>query len=168
MRTFFTAWVFVAVFLPASGLAEELNVKKRILILCTGNSARSQMTEGFLRSFDATLEVYSAGTQPSPRINPYAVRVMKEAGIDISSGTPKSVSKFLGESFDYVVTVCDDADKNCPNFRGKVRKRLHIGFPDPAKATGTDEEKLTIFRRVRNDIHSRFKDLYDKELRRRS
>ena len=142
--------------------------RARILVLCTGNSARSQMTEGFLRSFDSTLDVQSAGTNPAARINPFAVRVMNEVGIDISKGQPKSVNQFIGDSFDYVVTVCDDADKNCPNFRGKVGKRLHIGFPDPAKATGTDDEKMVIFRRVRDDIRARFKALYDRELRNRS
>jgi len=139
--------------------------KTRILILCTGNSARSQMTEGFLRSFDPALDVYSAGTQPAARINPFAVKAMKEVGIDISAGKPKSVSEFIGDSFDYIVTVCDDADKNCPNFRGKVGKRLHIGFPDPAKATGTDDEKLAVFRKVRDDIRKKFTELYQKQLR---
>lgn len=141
--------------------------KKRILVLCTGNSARSQMTEGFIRSFDKSLDVFSAGTQPAARINPFAVKAMQEVGIDISGGKPKSVSQFTGDSFDYVVTVCDDADKNCPNFRGKVGKRLHIGFPDPAKATGTDDEKMAVFRRVRDDIRMKFHELYEKELRAR-
>ena len=109
------------------------------------------MTEGFLRSFDPTLDVYSAGTQPAARINPFAVQAMKEVGIDISGGKPKSVNQFTGDSFDYVVTVCDDADKNCPNFRGKVGKRMHIGFPDPAKATGSDAEKWRVSK-GRDDI----------------
>lgn len=109
------------------------------------------------------LEVFSAGT--APRVNPYAVRAMKEVGIDISGGTPKNVREFLAQSLDYVITVCEDADKNCPDFRGKVGKRLHIGFPDPAKATGSDEEKLAVFRRVRDDIRLRFYALYEKELR---
>jgi arsenate reductase len=138
---------------------------QRVLILCTGNSARSQMTEGFLKSFDSKLDVFSAGTAPAPKINPFAVRAMKEVGIDISGGSPKNVREFLGQPFDYVVTVCDDADKNCPTFRGKVGKRLHIGFPDPAKATGTDEERLAVFRTVRDDIKLRFRALYEKELR---
>jgi arsenate reductase len=155
--------------LSVSSVAQESASKKtRILVLCTGNSARSQMTEGFLRSFDPALEVFSAGTQPAARINPFAVQAMKEVGIDISGGKPKSVNLYTGDSFDYVVTVCDDADKNCPNFRGKVGKRLHIGFPDPAKATGTDDEKLTVFRKVRDDIPTRFKELYEKELRKRA
>jgi len=123
------------------------------------------MAEGFLHSFDSTLAVYSAGTQPAARINPFAVQAMKELGIDISAGKTKSVNQFISDSFDYVITVCDDADKNCPNFRGKVGKRLHIGFPDPAKATGTDDEKLAVFRKVRDDIRTRFRELYDRELR---
>ncbi len=139
--------------------------KKRVLVLCTGNSARSQMSEGFLKSFDARLEVYSAGTNPSPRVNPFAIRAMEEAGIDISKGTPKNVSQFLGQPFDYVITVCDDADKNCPNFRGKVGKRVHIGFPDPAKATGSEDEKMAIFRTVRNDIQRRMKEYFETEIR---
>ena len=139
--------------------------KIRMFVLCTGNSARSQMTEGFLRSFDPKLEVYSAGTKPGPRVNPFAIQAMKEVGIDISRGTSKSVNQFTGDPFDYVITVCDDADKNCPNFRGKVGKRRHMGFPDPAKATGTDEEKIAVFRKVRDDTRVRFRELYEKELR---
>ncbi|MCX6593303.1 MAG: arsenate reductase ArsC [Acidobacteria bacterium] len=136
----------------------------RVLVLCTGNSARSQMTEGFLKSFDPRLEVYSAGTNPSPRVNPFAIKAMQEVGIDISGGTPKNVSQFLGQPFDYVITVCDDADKNCPNFRGKVGHRTHIGFPDPAKATGTDEEKMKIFRTTRDSIRTKFREYYDNVL----
>jgi arsenate reductase (thioredoxin) len=138
--------------------------KTRILILCTGNSARSQMAAGYLQSFDANLDVYSAGTNPAARVNPFAIQAMKEVGIDISGGTPKSVQQFLGESFNFVITVCDDADKNCPNFRGKVGKRVHIGFPDPAKATGTDAEKLAVFRQVRDDIGKKFRDFYKQEI----
>ena len=137
---------------------------KRILVLCTGNSARSQMAAGFLKSFSPNLDVYSAGTQPAPRINPHAVAAMKEVGIDISAGTPKSVAQFTSQSFDYVITVCDDADKNCPNFTGKVGKRVHIGFPDPAKATGTEDQIMAVFRQVRNDIKQKFADYYAKEI----
>jgi len=110
------------------------------------------------------LDVYSAGTNPSPRINPFAVQAMKEVGIDISSGYPKSVTQYLGQPFDYVITVCDDADKNCPNFAGKVGKRVHIGFPDPAKATGTDAQKMAVFRSVRNDIQKRFRVYFENEI----
>ncbi len=137
----------------------------RVLVLCTGNSARSQMTEGFLKSFDRRLDVYSAGTNPSPRVNPFAIAAMKELGLDISGGTPKKADQFVGQNFDYVITVCDDADKNCPNFRGKVGKRLQIGFVDPAKATGSDEEKMAVFRRVRDQIREKFRALYENELK---
>jgi arsenate reductase len=138
--------------------------KKRILILCTGNSARSQMAEGFLQSLDPRLAVYSAGTLQSPRINPHAVRAMREVDIDISGGAPKSVQQFTSQSFDYVITVCDDADKNCPNFSGKVGKRVHLGFPDPAMATGTEEQIMAVFRQVRDSIKQRFSEYYAKEI----
>ena len=146
---------------------EPAKPKARVLILCTGNSARSQMSAGFLQSWSPQLEVYSAGTNPSPRVNPFAIKAMKELGVDISGGSPKSVTQFLGQSFDFVITVCDDADKNCPNFRGKVGKRVHIGFPDPAKATGTDEQKLAVFRTVRDDIQKRFRAYFDSEIRKK-
>ncbi len=138
--------------------------RPRILVICTGNSARSQMAAGFLKSFDSRLEVFSAGTAPAPRINPNAVRAMKEVGIDISDGAPKNVSRFVGESFDFVITVCDEADRDCPNFRGKVGRRVHIGFIDPAKATGTPEEVMGVFRKVRDEIRGRFTDFYRKEI----
>jgi arsenate reductase len=153
----------LAACLPA--FAADQSGPKRILIICTGNSARSQMTEGFLRSLDPNLSLFSAGTAPAPQINPYAVRAMQEIGIDISHQTPKNVRQFLGQPFDFVVTVCDDADKNCPNFSGKVGRRLHIGFPDPAKATGTDAEKMAVFRKVRDDIRMKFKEFYRIEIR---
>ena len=139
--------------------------QKRILVLCTGNSARSQMTEGFFKHWDKSLEVYSAGTQPSPRVNPYAIRVMKEVGIDISGGVPKKVDAFVSQGFDFVFTVCDDADASCPRFGGKVGKRMHIGFPDPAKATGTDAEVMAVFRNVRDDIQKRFRNVYESEIK---
>ena len=123
------------------------------------------MTAGFLKSWDSRLDVYSAGTQPAPGINPFAVQAMKEVGIDISGGYPKSVKQFVGQPFDYVITVCDDADKNCPNFTGKVGRRVHMGFPDPAKATGTDAEKMVVFRKVRDDIQRRFREFYQMNIR---
>ena len=110
-------------------VATQAYAGKRILVLCTGNSARSQMAEGILRSLDSGLEVFSAGTQPAARVNPYAIRVMQEIGLDISQGKPKSVSQFVSQSFDYVITVCDDADKNCPVFTGKVGKRSILDSP---------------------------------------
>ena len=139
--------------------------KARILILCTGNSARSQMAEGLLKSFDPTLEVSSAGPKPAERIHPVAIKVMREIGIDISQGIPKSVNQYVQQSFDFVITVCDDAERNCPMFTGTVKKQLHRGFADPARASGSDEEVLTIFRRVRDEIESSFFDFYCKEMK---
>ena len=138
---------------------------RRILILCTGNSCRSQMAEGFLKSFYTMLEVFSAGTNPASRISSHAIQVMKEIGIDISGGYPKSVDQFTGESFDYVITVCDHAKETCPIFTGKVVHRLHIGFEDPAGATGTKEEILSVFRRVRDDLKEQFYELYTSKLK---
>ena len=129
----------------------------KILILCTGNSCRSQMAEGFLKSFDPTLEVYSAGTAPAERVHPKAVQVMAEEGIDISKNYPKSVDQFIDQSFDYVITVCDAAKESCPVFTGNVKHRLHIGFEDPAEATGTEEEILAVFRKVRDEIKRDFR-----------
>ncbi|MCU7497160.1 MAG: arsenate reductase ArsC [Ignavibacteria bacterium] len=135
-------------------------MKKRILILCTGNSCRSQMAEGFLKALDMDLEVFSAGTSPALGINPNAVKVMAEKGIDISKGYPKDVEEFLGQAFDYVITVCSNAKEACPAFMGKVQHRLHIGFDDPADATGTEEEILSEFRRVRDEIEKEFSSFY--------
>ncbi len=132
----------------------------RILILCTGNSCRSQMAEGFLKSFNPNLKVHSAGTGPSDKIHPKAVQVMAEEGIDIRKGYPKNVDRFLDTPFDYVITVCDNAKETCPFFTGKVAHRLHIGFDDPADAVGTEEEILANFRRVRNEIKRDFKKFY--------
>lgn len=140
-------------------------MKKRILILCTGNSCRSQMAEGLLKSFDSELEVYSAGTNPSDKVNPKAVQVMNEIGIDISQNYPKMVDQFLNDPFDYVITVCDNAKETCPVFIGKVGKQLHIGFEDPADATGTEEEILSVFRIVRDEIRRDFYEFYLKELK---
>jgi len=128
----------------------------KILILCTGNSCRSQMAEGFLRSIHKDWRIYSAGTHPASRVNPYAVRVMKEVGIDISHHIPTSVDRYVNDVFDYVITVCDNAKESCPVFLGRVRNRLHIGFPDPADATGTDEEILNVYREVRDEIQQQF------------
>ncbi len=124
------------------------------------------MAEGFLKSFDTDLEVYSAGTQPSGEVHPKAIQVMKEKGIDISNGYPKKVDRFLNEAFDYVITVCDDARETCPVFLGEVKERLHLGFEDPAKATGTAAEILNEFRRIRDLIESAFYDLYKNKISR--
>jgi len=137
----------------------------RILILCTGNSCRSQMAEYLLRSFDTTLDVQSAGTHPASRVHPKAIAAMNELGIDLSGAFPKSVDRFINESFDYVITVCDNARETCPVFLGKVHHRLHIGLEDPAEATGTDADVMTVFRRVRDEIKRRFQTFYSTEIR---
>lgn len=137
-----------------------------ILILCTGNSCRSQMAEGFLKAYDPSLEVHSAGTRPSEMVHPLAIKVMTEVGIDLSSHRPKSLNAFLDRPFDYVITVCDNAKESCPIFTGKVGQRLHLGFDDPAEATGSEEEVLAVFRRVRDEIAARFRQFFDENLRR--
>jgi arsenate reductase len=118
------------------------------------------MAEGFLRSFDSSLNVYSAGTSPADSVSSKAIEVMREIGIDISDGQPEDVSKFLSEQFDYVITVCDNARETCPAFFGEVGQTLHIGFEDPANAVGTDQEILTVFRKVRDEIKSDFLEFY--------
>ena len=128
----------------------------KVLILCTGNSCRSQMARGFLKSFYPDWEVLSAGTKPAERVNRYAIKVMAEKGIDITGEHPKLVDQFIADEFDYVVTVCDGAREVCPVFTGKVKHRIHIGFEDPADAVGTNEEILPIYRRVRDEIEERF------------
>jgi len=137
----------------------------RILILCTGNSCRSQMAEAILRSFDPTLEVASAGTHPATAVHPVAIRVMREAGIDISQHRPKAVDGFLSQPFDHVVTVCDGARETCPVFTGAVAHRHHIGFRDPALATGTEENVVREFRAVRDQIRDAFREFYNQVLR---
>ncbi len=128
----------------------------RILILCTGNSCRSQMAEGFLKSVDPSLEVYSAGTNPSSQVHPKAIQVMQEMGIDISNGVPRDVGQFIDKPFAYVITVCDNARETCPVFSGEVKEQMHIGFEDPAQAAGTEEEILAEFRRIRDEIKETF------------
>ncbi len=142
----------------------QISEVKRILILCTGNSCRSQMAEGILKSLDDSLDVYSAGTRPAEHVHPRAVEVMKEIGIDISGEAPKHVDRFLGQSFDYVITVCDDARETCPVFTGKVRKRFHLGFEDPAETTGSDQKILAAFRKVRSEIVRDFTSFYKREI----
>lgn len=132
----------------------------KVLILCTGNSCRSQMAHGFLQSFDDSLTVCSAGTKPAARVNAKAVEVMREAGIDISSHTPKNVEGYLNEEWDYVITVCGNANETCPMFSGKVGERLHIGFDDPSDAVGSDDFIMSEFRRVRDEIKNDFEKFY--------
>lgn len=128
----------------------------KILILCTGNSCRSQMAHGFIQSFHPDYDVHSAGTNPASHVNPKAIEVMSEASIDISSHFPKNVAQYLDEEWDYVITVCGGANDSCPNFTGKVIKRLHIGFDDPSDAIGDIEFVMSEFRRVRDEIRNRF------------
>jgi arsenate reductase (thioredoxin) len=118
------------------------------------------MAHGFLQSFDKRLEVHSAGTNPAKQVNPTAIKVMKEAGIDISNNQPRHVDIYLNEEWDYVVTVCDHANETCPNFAGKVNKRLHMGFEDPSAFKGTDAQILGEFRKIRDEIRFSFYKLY--------
>ncbi len=135
-----------------------MEAKKTILILCTGNSARSQMAEGLLRH-DAgdRFEVASAGTQPS-RVRPEAIAVMREVGIDISSHRSKNVDEFSGQHFDYVLTVCDHAKENCPIFPGGT-VAIHRNFEDPAACEGSEAERLAAFRRVRDQLRNYLQEL---------
>jgi arsenate reductase len=132
----------------------------KILILCTGNSCRSQMTEGVLKSLDPRLEVHSAGTAPSPQVHPLAIEAMQEIGLDISAARPQNVRQFLDQPLDYVITVCGEADESCPTFSGKVGKRMHIGFEDPAHS-----RDIAVFRQVRDQIRTQFRELYLNELK---
>lgn len=135
-------------------------MNRKILIICTGNTCRSQMVEGFLKSLDNELSVYSAGTNPEEEVNPYAVKVMKEKGIDISGQYPKNVNKYTNNEFDYVITVCDNAKETCPYFSGSVKHRIHIGFEDPAEADGTTNEILIVYRKIRDQIIKEFTGFY--------
>ncbi|KJF43234.1 arsenate reductase ArsC [Draconibacterium sediminis] len=137
----------------------------KVLILCTGNSCRSQMAHGFLQSFDERIQVESGGTEASGKLNQKAVKAMAEIGIDISGHSSDSVQKFLNDQWDYVITVCGGANENCPAFFGEVKHRLHIGFDDPSHATGTDEFIWSEFIRVRNEIKERFYKLYEEEIK---
>ncbi len=137
----------------------------KVLILCTGNSCRSQMAHGFLQSFDKDLQVYSAGTEASGKLNQNAVQVMNEIGIDISTHTSDSVEKFLNEKWDYVITVCGGANEACPAFIGDVKHRLHIGFDDPSHAVGSDEFIMSEFHRVRDEIKGGFYKFYTENIK---
>ena len=137
----------------------------KILILCTGNSCRSQMAHGFLQSFDPRITVCSAGTEASGRLNQKAVAVMNEIGIDISHHTSDSVEKYINDEWDYVITVCGGANENCPAFLGNVKHRLHIGFDDPSHAVGTEAFIHSEFIRVRDEIKAGFWKLYEEEIK---
>ena len=137
-------------------------VKKKVLFLCTGNSCRSQMADGIANhDFTGRLEAFSAGTEPHG-LNPKAVRVMAEVGIDISGNSSDPISRYEGQPFDYVITLCGDANENCPLFFGGV-KRLHMGFEDPASAQGTEEEVMNAFRRVRDEIRRQVREFFEHE-----
>ena len=118
------------------------------------------MAEGFLKDFDKNLAVFSAGTKPSHEVHPKAIQVMQEIGIDISQNLPENVDLYLNQAFDYVITVCGGAKETCPTFSGKVTNHLHIGFEDPADATGTEDEILDEFRRIRDEIKRDFYQFY--------
>lgn len=137
----------------------------KVLILCTGNSCRSQMAHGFLQSFDKNLIVCSAGTEPAKQVNQTAVKVMKEIGIDISHHTPKMVDQYLNEVWDYVITVCDHANETCPAFFGKVKHRLHIGFEDPSHLSGKEDIILGEFYKVRDQIKEGFYKFYVEQIK---
>jgi arsenate reductase len=137
--------------------AAEVPQRSRVLFLCTHNSARSQMAEGLLKHLAGDrFEAMSAGTEAT-RVRPLAIRAMEEVGIDISHQESKTLDRYLGEPFDHVITVCDDANEACPFFPGAAN-RLHWSFEDPSKAEGTEEERLEVFRSVRDRIRARIKD----------
>lgn len=136
--------------------------KQQVLILCTGNSARSQMAEGLLRhDGGARFEVHSAGTHPS-QVRPEAIAAMREIGIDISTHRSKLVDEFVGQDFDTVITVCDNAKENCPIFPAKT-ERVHWSFDDPAATQGDEAARLAVFRRVRDEIRARLRQFIERE-----
>lgn len=134
----------------------------RILILCTGNSCRSQMAHGLLQQLAPDWHIRSAGTAPAGCVHPAAVEVMAELGIDIGGHRPRNLTEYLDQPWNCVVTVCDNARERCPHFTGAVQCRLHMGFDDPARATGTPEEVLAEFRRVRDEILRAMQQLHNR------
>ncbi len=135
----------------------------KILIICTGNTCRSQMAEGYLKYRFPNWQIYSAGTEPGIEVNPLAVKAMREIGIDISNQYPKHVDQFIDMEFDFVLTVCDHAREVCPTFTGPVKHRLHRGFEDPALSTGTEQEKLKTYRKVRDQIIAWLDEIFKNE-----
>ncbi len=133
-----------------------VNLPMRLLILCTGNSCRSQMAAAFVERLRPKWEVHSAGTFPADGVHPLAIGVMREVGIDLSAARPRAVEEYLDQTFDYVITVCDHANEACPLFTGQVKHRLHMGFEDPAEAFGDEAEVLAVFRRIRDEIWKAF------------
>jgi len=138
-------------------------MKKKVLFLCTNNSCRSQMAEGIINHFfKGKIKAFSAGTNPT-KVNPRAIKVMQEIGIDISKNRSKHLDEFKNEQFDYVITLCDEANEVCPVYFGNTKK-VHIGFPDPAKTKGTEEEVLEKFRKVRDDEKSKLLDYFKNKI----
>lgn len=133
----------------------------KVLILCTGNRCRSQMAEGWLTKFEPDWMVRSAGINPAKEVHPLAKAVMQEVGIDLSKAYPKAVGQFVAEPWDYVITVCGNAEKTCPTFTGKVGQHLHIGFDDPDAFTGQDDDLMNEFRRVRDEIGQKMREFAD-------
>jgi len=137
---------------------------KKVLFLCTGNSCRSQMADGLVNhDFAGKVAAFSAGTEPHG-LNPKAVEVMGEIGIDISRNSSDHISKYDNQDFDYVITLCGDADDKCPAVFGSV-ERMHIGFDDPPKATGSEDEVMNVYRRVRDEIRQQLGDFFQKQLK---
>ncbi|MDP4224531.1 MAG: arsenate reductase ArsC [Bacteroidota bacterium] len=137
----------------------------RILVICTGNACRSQMAQGFLKSFDKRLEVCSAGTFPGNEVNKRAIRVMAEIGIDISHNYPKPVDLYLNEDWDFLITVCDQANEVCPVFPGKVKHRLHMGYVDPSFLGGTEEFIMGEFHKLREQMRNDLNKLYIEKIK---
>ncbi|WCT11720.1 arsenate reductase ArsC [Mucilaginibacter jinjuensis] len=137
---------------------------KKVLVLCTGNSCRSQIAEGYLRAFTGDkAEIYSAGIE-THGVNPRAIEIMKRDGIDISAHTSNNINEYMDNDFDYVITVCDNAKESCPYFPTKAVK-LHYNFPDPAKATGNEEQVMEAFREVREQIRSYTRNFVNENFR---
>jgi arsenate reductase len=130
-------------------------MSKKVLVLCTGNSCRSQIAEGLINAQLDGFEAFSAGTKPSGYVHPNAIAAMRELGIDLSQNESKNLEQFKGQRFDYVITVCDSVKEDCPVWLGDADKRIHIGFDDPAEASGTEEEIMAEFRRARDEIAER-------------
>lgn len=163
LKAIITCCVSFLLALPALASDPQVDGKHgiKVLVMCTGNTCRSQMAHGFLESYGKDLAVYSCGVKAEARVNPLAVMVMREMGIDISDHKPCLVDEFLNEEWDYVITVCDNAKKTCPAFNGTVKHLIHIPFDDPSKVTeGTYEFRLNEYRRVRDAINTEFFKIY--------
>ena len=136
----------------------------KILVLCTGNSCRSQMAEGWLLSWNKGMRVVSAGTNPAAQVHPLAVEVMAEAGIDIGRAYPKDVREYLEEDWDIVLTVCGDAAEHCPRFEGQVTRMIHVGVEDPARVEGTEDHIREEFRRIREELRQKLAVWYVRDV----